>query len=93
MVLLSLAMKTSSDIAPTVKVEITVAEVKRSFSMKYGVHWPSNYTATILPDGNRSFSELPFDFRALENEGYGKNLSQSQYFMSQRQGSRVFSRR
>lgn len=65
----------SLDVAPTVKVEITVAEIKRDLSIKYGLRWPSNYSAKILNTGEKVFDELKFDLAALENNGYGKILA------------------
>lgn len=65
----------SLEIAPTVKVEITVAELKKSTAIRYGVRWPEGYQATLLPNGDRTFSDLVFNFEALENHGYGKILA------------------
>ncbi|MNL01041.1 Type II secretion system protein D precursor [compost metagenome] len=65
----------SLDVAPTIKVEITVAEIKRSKGLQYGLKWPSSYTATILPDGSVNKSELPFMLSALEQQGIGKVLA------------------
>lgn len=65
----------SLEIAPTVKVEITVAEIKRDLSLKYGLHWPSNYSAKILSSGEKVVDELKFSLNALENNGYGKILA------------------
>lgn len=63
------------DIAPTIKVEITVAEIKRDFSQKYGLRWPSGYSAKILNTGEVASDELPFNLTALENQGFGKILA------------------
>lgn len=65
----------SLEIAPTVKVEITVAEIKRDLSIKYGLKWPSNYSAKILSNGEKVVDELKFNLNALENNGYGKILA------------------
>jgi pilus assembly protein CpaC len=66
---------TSLEIEPTIKVEITVAEVKRNASLQYGLKWPSSYTATILPEGGVEKSGLPFALSALEQNGLGKVLA------------------
>lgn len=67
--------ETSLEVEPTIKVEITVAEIKRNVSMQYGLKWPSSYTATILPDGGTEKSPLPFALSALEQNGLGKILA------------------
>ncbi len=49
---MGIVVETSSstiDLAPLVKVQITLAEVKREFLRQYGVLWPSSYQAQILP--------------------------------------------
>ena len=40
------------ELAPMVKVQITVAEVKRDHLLQYGMHWPSTYKAQIMPSLN-----------------------------------------
>ncbi|MFS4459522.1 pilus assembly protein [Bdellovibrio sp. HCB2-146] len=67
--------ETSLDVAPTIKVEITVAELKRKEGLQYGLKWPSSYTATIMPDRSVNKSELPFVLSALEEQGLGKVLA------------------
>jgi len=63
------------DVAPVVKVQITVAEVRRDFSQKYGLEWPASYSARILADGQREFSEIVINAHALELQGQGKILA------------------
>ncbi|MBV2168865.1 MAG: pilus assembly protein [Bdellovibrio sp.] len=65
----------SLDVAPTVKVQITVAEIKRDLSLKYGLRWPSSYSAKILRTGEKTLDDLPFNLTALEAQGYGKILA------------------
>lgn len=65
----------SLDVAPTIKVEITVAEIKRNLSLKYGLRWPSSYSARILKTGGTESDDLPFNLTALENQGFGKILA------------------
>ncbi|WP_413943375.1 pilus assembly protein [Bdellovibrio sp. HCB-162] len=66
----------SLEMAPTVKVQITVAEIKRDLSIQYGLQWPSSYSAKILSTGKRVMDEdLPFNLQALEGQGYGKILA------------------
>lgn len=65
----------SIEIAPTIKVEITVAEIKRDLSLKYGLKWPSAYSAKIINTGETIYDELPFNLAALEGQGLGKVLA------------------
>jgi len=63
------------DIAPVVKVQITVAEVRRDFALKYGIQWPTSYSARVLPSGEKEFGELLFNGNAFEQQGRGKILA------------------
>ncbi|HEY8269810.1 MAG TPA: pilus assembly protein [Pseudobdellovibrionaceae bacterium] len=63
------------DIAPVVKVQITVAEVRRDFALNYGLQWPSGYSATILANGQKEFENLMLNATAFEHQGRGKILA------------------
>jgi pilus assembly protein CpaC len=65
----------SLNIAPVVKVEITVAEVRRDLKSTYGLKWPGSYSATVLPNGASEFESLVFTANALEAQGKGKILA------------------
>jgi pilus assembly protein CpaC len=65
----------SLEVAPTIKVQITVAEVKKDFNLKYGLKWPASYSATVMTDGQTSGEDLPFNATALEIQGFGKILA------------------
>lgn len=67
--------ESSLDIAPTIKVQITVAEIRKNLAMKYGLQWPEAYSARLLPTGGFSQDELPFNLRAMEQKGLGKILA------------------
>ncbi|QDK46776.1 pilus assembly protein [Bdellovibrio sp. ZAP7] len=67
--------QTSLDIAPTVKVQITVAEVIHSNAMKYGIKWPQEYSATVLPKDGNVWGEAVFTAQAFEEKGFGKILA------------------
>lgn len=61
---------------PTVKVSITVAEVKRSFSQKLGLKPPTSYSATLLADGTlEKESGFDFNLQALEARGQARILA------------------
>ncbi len=68
------------DLAPLVKIQITVAEVRRDASLKYGMQWPSTYKAQVLAsDAPANFdggSESGgFGLHMLENNGLAKILA------------------
>lgn len=67
--------ETSLNLAPTIKVQITVAEIKKDFSLKYGLRPPAGYSARLLPAGIWEQDELPFNLTALEAQGQGKILA------------------
>lgn len=67
--------KEALDLAPVVKVQITVAEVRRDFAQKYGLRWPASYSATVLSDGQKEFEDLIFTANAFESQGRGKILA------------------
>ncbi|MGE0631510.1 MAG: pilus assembly protein [Pseudobdellovibrionaceae bacterium] len=65
------------EIAPMIRVQILVAEVKRKAFQRYGLKWPGSYQAQVIPQKGIS-DLLPFDLavNALEEKGYGKVLAQ-----------------
>lgn len=65
----------SLDVAPTIKVQITVAEVSREFMVKHGISWPSQYKATLLAAGGTVFSDLELSLQAMETRGQAKILA------------------
>ncbi|WP_413575891.1 pilus assembly protein [Bdellovibrio sp. HCB290] len=67
--------QSSIDIAPTVKVQITVAEVKRSSHLNFGVRWPDSFKATVLGNGDIDFANAEFFASAFEKDGHGKILA------------------
>ncbi len=67
--------QSSLDIAPTVKVQITIAEIKNSSSMKYGIKWPETYEAKIMPKDGNPWGEAIFTAHMFEQKGFGKILA------------------
>jgi pilus assembly protein CpaC len=65
------------ELAPLIKVQITIAEVRKDAAMKYGVQWPGSYHAQVLPtDAAAGFGEgEAFGLHMLESEGVGKILA------------------
>ncbi len=62
--------------APTIKVQITVAEVKKTFALKYGLNWPGQYKATVLPTSTDLWSADPgWTANTFENQGLGRILA------------------
>lgn len=65
----------SVNLAPMVKVQITVAEVKKSFSRGLGLDWPQQIRATVLPGSGPQYDSLVFGAKAFESRGEGKVLA------------------
>jgi len=62
------------ELSPLVRLQITVAEVKRNGFIKYGVEWPSTYSAQVLPH-SQAIENPAFNLHLLEQEGLGKILA------------------
>lgn len=65
----------SVDLAPLIKVQITVAEVKRAEVLKYGIQWPESFSAQLVPKYIPSSENTPWSIHALETEGLAKVLA------------------
>jgi pilus assembly protein CpaC len=70
-------LKTQSnlDLEPLVKVQITVAEVRKDQSLKYGIKWPGSYQAQILPKYSAGPGGANIDIQFLEQTGIAKVLA------------------
>lgn len=62
------------DLEPMIKVQITVAEVRKSETLKYGIEWPSTYTAQVLPKAT-SGNTAEINVQFLETQGLAKILA------------------
>jgi len=65
---------------PLIQIEITIAEVRKSFARGLGLKFPSSYSATILPSenfGSFGVGGTPIDvaLNAFVNEANGKILA------------------
>lgn len=68
--------QSSLEIAPTVKVQITVAEVRHESALFYGIKWPEVFQATVLSGGGATeFGNAVFNIHTFEKNGYGKILA------------------
>lgn len=64
----------SLELHPLVKVQITVAEIKRSEAVTYGIKWQDAYNAQLLPStGN--IDPISISLQAMEKNGVGKVLA------------------
>jgi pilus assembly protein CpaC len=61
------------NLEPMIKVQITVAEVRKSESLQYGIQWPPSYSAQILPRVIGGDSNIDVHF--LESKGLAKVLA------------------
>ncbi len=60
---------------PTIRVQITIAEIQRSWSQKVGLLWPDSYQAQILPEGLLASQNLNVKANFFEQNGRGKVLA------------------
>lgn len=60
------------ELEPMIKIQITIAEIKKSYTLKYGIRWPNGYAAQILPN---SIDPITLNLEALESKGEGKILA------------------
>ena len=65
------------ELAPLIKVHITIAEVRKDAALKYGVQWPGTYHAQVLSSeaAARFGDGEGFGLNMLETEGMGKILA------------------
>lgn len=63
------------DLLPLIKVQITVAEVKRAESVAYGVQWPASFQAQLIPKYLPATDNQPWTVHALESQGLAKVLA------------------
>jgi pilus assembly protein CpaC len=66
---------TNLDLVPLVRVQITVAEVRKDEVLNYGIKWPSSYSAQILPQYAPDDSSQAIDVQFLEQRGLAKVLA------------------
>lgn len=71
----TIATATNLDLAPLVRVQITVAEVRKSEVQNYGIKWPASYQAQILPNYAPDSTNRFLDVRFLEEKGLAKILA------------------
>jgi pilus assembly protein CpaC len=72
--ILPIQSSSNLDLEPMVKVQITVAEVKKAETLNYGIKWPPSYEAQILPSYVQNSKAL-LDIHFLESHGLAKVLA------------------
>ncbi|MGZ5279874.1 MAG: pilus assembly protein, partial [Pseudobdellovibrionaceae bacterium] len=70
-----IATATNLDLVPMVRVQITVAEVRKSEVLNYGIKWPESYSAQILPNYAAGTTAQFLDVHFLEEKGLAKVLA------------------
>lgn len=65
----------SIQLEPIVKVQITVAEVRRELSRKWGLEWPASANAKLVSPSTLEISPPEFNAHFLEQKGFGKILA------------------
>lgn len=62
-------------IEPSIRIQITVAEVQRQLTQKLGLRWPDAYQATLLPTGAWNYSNADAVAHFFEQSGQGRILA------------------
>lgn len=65
--------KSSIEISPVVKLEMTIVEVNKNIKQKYGLSWPENFSAQMYP--HFSWSAFSAELNVLEQKGQAKILA------------------
>lgn len=69
------------EMAPIVRVEIAIAEIRKNYEMNVGLKWPTGNTGTnaatanLVPGSGLVFSNMVFAANALEAQGWGRLLA------------------
>lgn len=67
--------KTQLQSEPTIKVQITVAEVQKDLMRSWGVEWPSSFAAQATPHFQLLGDPVALELNALESHGQGRVLA------------------
>ena len=62
------------ELAPSIRVQIMILELKKSETQKYGLQWPASYTAQIVPQ-MANIDKLLLSAQFLEQNGVAKILA------------------
>lgn len=65
----------SIETAPIVKVQISIAEVKRGEAQKLGLRWPEMYSASLVEGGLLNSNSILVNAAAFEQTGLGRILA------------------
>lgn len=65
--------ETAVELAPVVRVEIAVAELRRDRVKNFGLKWPTSFNAQVLEGAWTAAT--PFQAEAFESHGYGRVLA------------------
>lgn len=68
--------ESSLNLKPTLNVKITIAEVRKSAALKYGISWPDAFHASLLPSGVLENGTSGFSLNTLSADGAAKILAQ-----------------
>lgn len=64
----------SIEMKPLINIHITVIELRKDYGRKLGLRWPSQYTASLIPNSEAT-SESFLSVEALEASGAGRVLA------------------
>jgi pilus assembly protein CpaC len=62
------------ELAPSIRVQITILEVKKAEAQKYGIQWPASYSAQLIPKA-QGLDQFLVSAHFLEQHGLGRILA------------------
>ena len=62
------------ELAPSIRVQIMILEIRKQETLKYGIKWPTSYSAQLLPKV-QNVDSLMLSAQFLESNGVGRILA------------------
>ena len=60
---------------PLIKIKLYVAHIKKSFLRNWGIQWPGEFSAQIIPHQSPRIQNFNLSLKTLETNGNGKTLA------------------
>lgn len=60
---------------PVLQIKMIIAHVKKSFIRQWGIRWPSEFGAALIPGDQWNWQQLNLSLQALESQGQGQTLA------------------
>lgn len=67
--------KNSLNQKPMIKLQVYIAHIKKNFLRQWGLRWPGEFKAQMIPQQGLSLQNLDISLQALESKGQGQMLA------------------